>query len=155
MYFCKLQQSCPFLSLCFHTTAPVCHTVGPQNTTLQCRLYITHTYSPPKLFNFFFGLGNKIKHSYLNMKNGRFPVHSSTATPQESYDIQCTIHTYKYIYIYIRSRGSSVGIATRYGLDGTGIECWWGGARFSAPVQTGPGALPAPYTMGTGSLYHG
>ena len=30
-------------------------------------------------------------------------------------------------------------IATRYGLDGPGIESRWG-ARFSAPVQTGPGA---------------
>ena len=35
--------------------------------------------------------------------------------------------------------GSSVGIATGHGLDGPGIECRWG-ARFSAPVQTGPGA---------------
>jgi hypothetical protein len=26
------------------------------------------------------------------------------------------------------------------------------GVRFSAPVQTGPGAHPASYTMGTGSL---
>jgi len=26
------------------------------------------------------------------------------------------------------------------------------GARFSAPVQTGPGAHPASYTTGTGSL---
>jgi len=25
-------------------------------------------------------------------------------------------------------------------------------ARFSVPVKTGPGAYPAPYTMGTGSL---
>ena len=36
-------------------------------------------------------------------------------------------------------RDSSVGIATRYGLDGLGIESRWG-ARFSAPAQTGPGA---------------
>ena len=48
-------------------------------------------------------------------------------------------------------RDSSVGIATRYGLDGPGIESWWG-ARFSAPVQTGPGTYPAPYTMGTESF---
>jgi len=34
-----------------------------------------------------------------------------------------------------------VGIATRYGLDGPGIESRWV-ARFSAPVQTGPGAHP-------------
>ena len=44
-------------------------------------------------------------------------------------------------------RDSSVGIATRYGLDGPGIEYRWR-ARFSAPVLTGPGAYPASYTMG-------
>ena len=49
-------------------------------------------------------------------------------------------------------RDSSVGIAARYGLDGPGIESRWGGARFSAPVQTGPVAHPASCTMGTGSL---
>ena len=46
-------------------------------------------------------------------------------------------------------RGSSVSIVTGYGLDGPGIESRLG-ARFSAPVQTGPGAHPASYTMGTG-----
>jgi len=46
---------------------------------------------------------------------------------------------------------SSVGTATAYGLDGPGIESPWG-ARFSAPVQTGPGADPASETMGTGSF---
>jgi len=40
---------------------------------------------------------------------------------------------------------------TGYGLDGPGIESRWG-ARFSAPVQTGPGAHPASCTMGTGSF---
>ena len=44
---------------------------------------------------------------------------------------------------------SSVCIATRYGLDGPRIESRWG-ARFSAPVQTGPGAYPSSCTMGTG-----
>jgi hypothetical protein len=44
---------------------------------------------------------------------------------------------------------SSVGVMTRYGLDSLGIESWWVG-RFSAPVQTGPWANPASYTMGTG-----
>ena len=48
-------------------------------------------------------------------------------------------------------RDSSVGIATRYRLDGPGIESRWG-ARFSAPVQNGPGAHPTSYTMGTGSF---
>ena len=48
-------------------------------------------------------------------------------------------------------RDSSVGIATRYGLDGPGIEFRMG-KRFSAPVQTGPGARPASCKMGTGSF---
>jgi hypothetical protein len=47
--------------------------------------------------------------------------------------------------------GSVVGIATGYGLDGPGIEFRWG-ARFSAPVQNGPGAHPASCAMGTGSF---
>jgi hypothetical protein len=46
---------------------------------------------------------------------------------------------------------SVVGIATGYGLDGPGMESRWR-ARFSAPVQTDPGAHPASCTMGTGSF---
>jgi hypothetical protein len=45
-------------------------------------------------------------------------------------------------------RNSVAGIATGYGLDVPGIETRWR-ARFSALVQTGPGANPASYTMGT------
>jgi len=52
--------------------------------------------------------------------------------------------------IYL-DRDSSVGIETRYGLDGPGIESRWG-ATVSAPVETGPGAHPACYTVGTGSF---
>ena len=49
-------------------------------------------------------------------------------------------------------RDSSNGIATRYGLDGPGIESRWG-ARPSISVQTGPaGTHPASYTMGAGSF---
>jgi hypothetical protein len=47
--------------------------------------------------------------------------------------------------------GSVVGTATGYGMDGPGSNpAGGGGARFSAPVQTGPGAHPALCTMGTG-----
>ena len=50
-------------------------------------------------------------------------------------------------------RDSSVGIATGYGLDGPGIESRvGGGARYSSPIQTGPGFLSFSCTMGTGSL---
>jgi hypothetical protein len=48
-------------------------------------------------------------------------------------------------------RDSAVGIATRYGLDGPGIESRWR-ARFSTPVQTDRGTHPASYEMGTGSF---
>ena len=50
--------------------------------------------------------------------------------------------------------GNSVGIESGYRLDGPGIESRWG-ARFSAPVQTDPGAHPASCTMGTGSIHEG
>jgi hypothetical protein len=43
-------------------------------------------------------------------------------------------------YLVWWGRDSSVGIATRSGLEGPGIESQWG-ARFSAPVQTGPPSL--------------
>ena len=46
--------------------------------------------------------------------------------------------------------GSSVGIATGYGLDGPGIISRWGQDFHS--VQTGPGAHPASCTMGTSSF---
>jgi hypothetical protein len=51
--------------------------------------------------------------------------------------------------ILTHSRDSSVGIPTSYGLDGPWIESRWSG-RFSASVQTSPGAHPVSYTIGTG-----
>ena len=58
----------------------------------------------------------------------------------------------KYIF---EGRDSSVGIATRYVLDGLGIESRWGGARFPAPIQTSPGTHPPSYTMHIGCLSRG
>jgi hypothetical protein len=58
-----------------------------------------------------------------------------------------------------RSRDSSVGLATGYGLDGRGI-----GVRFLSrsrdmsllhSFQTGSEAYPASYTMGTGDSFPG
>jgi hypothetical protein len=48
--------------------------------------------------------------------------------------------------------GSSVGIATELRAGRSGDRIPVGGARFSTPVQTGPGAHPASCTMGTGSF---
>jgi hypothetical protein len=75
------------------------------------------------------------KQCHDNIKRRRFPVDTAFC--------EClNQHT---------KPGSVVGITTGYGLDGLGIESRWG-ARFSAPVQTGPGAHPASWTMGTGSF---
>jgi len=59
-------------------------------------------------------------------------------------------YIYIHIYVYVCGQGSVVGIATGYGLDGLGSNP--SGARFSAPVWTGPGAHPASCTMGTVSF---
>ena len=48
-------------------------------------------------------------------------------------------------------RHSLVCIATRYRLDDPGIGSRWG-ARFSAPVHTGPGAHPVSWSVGTDSF---
>jgi hypothetical protein len=54
------------------------------------------------------------------------------------------------VLVVAGSQDSAVSIATRYVLEGPGIESWWG--SFSAPFQTGSGAHPASCTMGTGSF---
>jgi hypothetical protein len=46
---------------------------------------------------------------------------------------------------------NTVNIATCNGLDGPGIESHWA-ARFSTPVQTGPGAHLSSYAVGVGSF---
>ena len=51
-------------------------------------------------------------------------------------------------YMYTLGRVNSVGIATCYGLNGPGNESRLG-ARFSSPVQTGPGVHPSSYPLGT------
>jgi hypothetical protein len=48
-------------------------------------------------------------------------------------------------------RDSSVCIATRYGLDGPGIESRWG-RDFPHPYRSAAGAYPTFYTMDTGSF---
>ena len=59
----------------------------------------------------------------------------------------CQRVNYWCLYPSGAGRDSVAGTATRYGLDGPGIESRWEGAIFSAP-----GAHPAFYTMGTGSF---
>ena len=59
----------------------------------------------------------------------------------------------KYAYPTIGvSHDSSVGIATRHGLDGSMIESPWGGGQDFPHSFPGPGAHPASCRMGTRSL---
>ena len=51
-------------------------------------------------------------------------------------------------------RDTTVGIATRYGLDGPGIECRWG-RDFPHPSRPSLGSTQPPIQMGTGSLSPG
>jgi hypothetical protein len=53
--------------------------------------------------------------------------------------------------IFIVGRAIAVGIVTCYGQDGSGIKSQWG-VRFSALIQTSPGAHPDFYTLDTGSF---
>ena len=54
-----------------------------------------------------------------------------------------------HLYTQVQRSGSSVGIATGYGLDDSGIESRW---RRYFPHKTVLGAHPAFCTMGTGSF---
>jgi len=60
-------------------------------------------------------------------------------------------HTSTFIYIYIHSSaGTHFNLLKNHqGRSGDRIPT---GARFSAPIQTGPGAHPTPFTMGTRSF---
>ena len=49
-----------------------------------------------------------------------------------------------------RGPGSSVGIATELRAGQSGVESRWG--RDFPPVQTGPGAHPPSFKMGTGTF---
>jgi hypothetical protein len=82
----------------------------------------------------------------------RVPCQSAAGLTQNIPLCAMDINKTQLLNIYsVCGPGSSVSIATGYGLHGLGIESRWG-ARFSASVQAGPGAHPASYTTGTGSF---
>ena len=80
-------------------------------------------------------------------------IATNTEIPKEQ--VTCINHKVpRHVIGLSMGRDSSVGTATLYGLYGPGIESRRE-ARFSAPVQTGPGAHPASCIMGTGSFLGG
>ena len=60
-------------------------------------------------------------------------------------------HFFKIRFYQIMGGESSVGITTRYGLDGPGIESRWV-RDFPHPSRPALGLHPAPCTMGTVSF---
>jgi hypothetical protein len=92
-------------------------------------------------------------HRYLKHSHTRIYIEKSQLTESAWSYILGLLMTVLFVRLLceIWGPGSSVGIATGYGLDGPGIESRWG-ARFSARVQTDPGAHPAYCTMDTGSF---
>ena len=60
----------------------------------------------------------------------------------------CIFHVYTSVTLC--GQGSSVGIATDYGLNGPGSNS--GGDEIFRTSRPGPGAHPAPCTMGAGSF---
>jgi hypothetical protein len=87
------------------------------------------------------------------LMRSRSDVSKKSSLPDQALLIHCSAknfqlygmyyyYYYHYYYHHHIGRNSSVGIATRCGLDGSGIESRWG-ARFSTTVQTRPAAHPA------------
>jgi len=106
----------------------------------------------------------KISEEFVDFNSSRDPFHSfwrhaqfhCLKRPRVFLDEQSELFSFRSLcsckkHLYFGGFGSSVGMATGYGLDSPGIESRWG-SRFSAPVQTGPGAHPASCKMGTGSF---
>ena len=59
------------------------------------------------------------------------------------FPFQVTLSYLLFIYLFIVGQASSVGITPRYGLDCPRVESRRA-AKFSVPVQTGPGATEPP-----------
>jgi hypothetical protein len=75
------------------------------------------------------------------------PVSSAVFTLTDQYN-------FGMYHAWLDDRDCVVGIITRYGLEGPGIESRFG-AKFSALVQTDPGFHPAYYTKDKWSLSRG
>jgi len=86
------------------------------------------------------------------MNSDLFSGHFTFSPRTNIYIVLYGCETWSLTYVCVCvCRDSLVVTATPYGLGGPGIESQWG-ARVSAPVQTGPGAHPASYIMGTRSF---
>jgi hypothetical protein len=88
----------------------------------------------------------------INLFQLNYPVHVSNKQihHQDIISVHAALSVSR-LSMGVSGPRSSVGIATEL-RDGRSGDRNPVGERFSAPVQTGPGAHPASCTMGTGSL---
>ena len=107
-----------------------------------CCLILSHEDESTKFLRSSIHLQTTRSHIPQNLSINACTYHNVTSLRSKNFEFGTSFYV-------MMGRDSSVCIATGYGLDGPGIESRWG-ARFSAPVQTGLGAHPASYTMGTG-----
>jgi hypothetical protein len=117
------------------------------------------------LFNHVFRLHSKFTSHILMLKRFAFTRQAISQRPQtcmSTFGLGCPHHGQAvfcskerwFSLIFGRTRVQlwygAVGIATGHRLEVRGSNP--GGERYSAPVQTGPGAQSTSYTMGTGSF---
>jgi hypothetical protein len=89
--------------------------------------------------------------THQEIKTGACNFDSTRANFEKKIKSMMCKKNFKFCCTLFVGRDSVTGIATCYGLDSLEIKSWRE-ARFSAPVQTGPGTHPGSYTMGTGSF---
>ena len=81
-----------------------------------------------------------------------FDVSEVKGTEVKILGVVCVLSLiYSYVTVCRFCADSAVGIATRYGLDGPGIESRWG-RDFPHPSRPALGPTQPPCTMGTGSF---
>ena len=115
----------------------------------QCQVDLVQVYSLQAVQNINPTFSSLIVHGDFRLWSFSSPMHMSSWCCDERMTVLFLL-----VHVIPKGQDRIVGIVTCYELEGPGIKSRWG-ARFSAPVQTGPGAHSASYAMGTGSLSWG
>jgi hypothetical protein len=113
---------------------------------MKCTCSLTPSVTERLIITYLTGL-NKIE-LIIQFEGRRFQISNSTTRTVIVKKFHVTGHTQTHTsnkYHCIRSRNSSVGTATHYGLDGPGIESRWGGGHIFRTCPDRHYAHPASY----------
>jgi len=134
-----LSFHCHYLSLLYPSALKIVLHLLPSGFNFKPLSTLTHQCSPFTLAPFHVQLFSAILYSPLNicLDTSRPTFPSLTFLPSVSYNTDI---------LFLQDRNSSVGIATRYGLDGAGIESRWGegGRDFRHASRPGLGPTQPP-----------